>query len=126
MNENDFKSKFKLSSDVLQNLFENGKSPLSGQFLRWKLWAHWSQYVGESLALQTEPVGYHNGLLVIWVKSSSWMQELQFVKNEIVDSINAKLQINYVRNIRFTLDRRDVPSEDTPKFQLKKNIQKFK
>ncbi len=115
------KGKLTASSNVLQNLLESGKSPLSDQFLRWKLWARWKEIVGPSIAEQTDPVGYRFGTLYVWVKNSSWMQQLIFMQETITNTINTKLGETYVKNIRFTMDRRSVPSADQS--ELKKVIE---
>ncbi len=96
-------------SDVLQNLLENSKLPISEQFTRWKLWRKWDEVAGPTLAPHTLPVGFQRGTLYIWVKSSAWMQQLQFAAVPLRDKINAYLGRNYVRYIRFTLDRHSVP-----------------
>lgn len=109
MDEQDYNPKFKLSSEVLMNIFDSGNTPLSEQFIRWKLWAQWKEVVGPTIAQYTEPVGYQRGCLYLWVKNSTWMQQMIFMREPIQKSINSKLQKKYVRSIRFTLDRRDVP-----------------
>ncbi|RZJ40298.1 MAG: DUF721 domain-containing protein, partial [Chryseobacterium sp.] len=78
-------------SEVLQKLFESGNSPLSEQFMRWKLWARWSEFVGPTVAENTEPVGFHRGTLFLWVRNSTWMQQLSFMREHIQDSINKKM-----------------------------------
>ena len=109
--EFDIKPQFKTGSEVLQALFENGKSPLSDQFLRWKLWARWADYVGASLAKECEPVGYFRGTLYLWVQNSSSMHHLNFLKEQIQTEINKKLRRKFVDKIRLTLDRKEVPQE---------------
>jgi len=96
-------------SDVLQNLLENSKLPISEQFTRWKLWRKWDEVVGPTLAPHTLPVGFHRGTLYIWVKSSPWMQQLSFAAAPLREKINSYLGRDYVRQIRFTLDRHSVP-----------------
>jgi hypothetical protein len=59
----------------------------------------------------SEPVGYHHGVLYVWVKNSSWMQQLVFMREPMKEAINKKLQMNYVREIRLTLDRKSVPQD---------------
>src|ERR1700692_4936776 len=110
MREQDPRTKFSLGSEVLQRLFESGKSPMSEQFVRWKLWARWKEFVGATVGEQTEPVGFSRGTLYLWVRSSTWMQQLTFMKDHIRVSINKKLGQEFVKNIRFTLDRRAVPA----------------
>jgi predicted nucleic acid-binding Zn ribbon protein len=110
------------SSEVLQALFENGKSALSVQFIRWKLWKKWSEYVGPTMAACSEPVGYHRGVLYVWVRNSSWMQQLVFMREPMKDAINKKLQQNYVREIRLTMDRKSVPADAMTSNELKESI----
>lgn len=125
MRDQDPKSKFSLGSEVLQRLFESGSSPLSEQFMRWKLWARWSEFVGPTIAQNTEPVGLNRGVLYLWVKSSSWMQQLTFMKDPIRDTLNKKLGRPMIKNIRFTLDRREVPGENQAQQEFKNVISKI-
>ena len=125
MREQDPKSKFSLSSEVLQKLFEGGNSPLSEQFMRWKLWARWKDFVGSTVAQNTEPVGFYRGTLYLWVRNSSWMQQLTFMKDHIQKSINQKLGKQFVKNIRFTLDRREVPGQNENQQEFKNVIAKI-
>ncbi len=111
------KGKLSIGSEVLQRLFENGKSPLSEQFLRWKLWAKWEEVVGPTIAKNAEPVGFQRGVLYIWVRNSSWMQQMIFMKDHIQQGINQKFDNNFVKYIKFTLDRHEVPQSDQDGFK---------
>jgi predicted nucleic acid-binding Zn ribbon protein len=117
MRDQDPKTKFSLGSEVLQRLFESGNSPLSEQFMRWKLWARWSEFVGPTVSKNTEPVGFYLGTLYLCVRNSSWMQQLTFMKDHIKNTINEKLGKQFVKNIRFTLDRREVPQDNQEDFK---------
>lgn len=112
-----------ISLEVLQGLFENGDSTLSQQFIRWKLWKKWSEYVGASVAAISEPVGYRKGTLYVWVKNSSWLQQLAFMLEPMKSSINQKLGFNYVNTIYLTMDRKKVPSSPEESDQLKKAVE---
>ncbi|WP_413289019.1 DUF721 domain-containing protein [Bdellovibrio sp. HCB337] len=125
MREQDPKSKFSLGSEVLQRLFESGNSPLSEQFMRWKLWARWGEFVGPTVAQNTEPVGFYRGTLYLWVRNSSWMQQLTFMKDPIQHAINQKLGRQFIKNIRFTLDRREVPNQQAAQQEFKNVISKI-
>jgi hypothetical protein len=123
MRETDFKSRFKIGSEVLQSLFENGKSPLSDQFLRWKIWAQWESIVGPTVGKNSEPVGYYRGTLYLWVPHSTWMQQLVFMRHQIKVAVNRKLGKIYVKDVRLTLDRKAVPSSPEEQRQFKKIVQ---
>lgn len=116
------KSKLTLGSQVLQALFENGKSPLSVQFIRWKLWRKWPEIVGPTISQNCEPVGYRQGVLFLWVKSSSWMQQMVFMREPMMKKINDHLQMRYVSEIRLTLDRRSVPADAQGQEELKESM----
>ena len=111
MSEQDFRSKFKTSAEVLKGLFDDRKKGgvVADQFLRWKLWMTWKDVVGASIAEYCEPVSYRDGTLWLWVKNSSWMQQMTFMTDSIKNVINQKFRKGYVREIRFTLDRRGTP-----------------
>lgn len=125
MPEFDLKNKFSKGSEILQQLFESKKGSLSGPFLRWRLWARWDDYVGEAIAKNSEPVGYQKGVLYIWVKSSPWLQQMNFVRDQVKDRINSKLQIKFVKEVRFTLDRKDVPQDLEERQDLLQTVEKM-
>ena len=96
-------------SKVLQTLLANSKSPLSDGFQRWKLWRFWPTVVGQTLGQVCEPVGYHRGMLYIWVKSAARMQEIRFFEDSLRQKVNAYVGREWVRSVRFTMDRRGIP-----------------
>ncbi|MBX3016619.1 MAG: DUF721 domain-containing protein [Bdellovibrionaceae bacterium] len=122
----DPKFPLKGSDAVLQGLFENGNSPLSAPFQRWKMWKRWPEFVGPTMAEVTEPVGLQKGTLYIWVKNSTWMQQVSFLKEQLRVSLNQKLgQKNTIRRIQLTLNRNLVPQDPEALAQLKETIQKL-
>lgn len=123
MREKDFKPKFHTTAEALKSLFEEKQGgPVSSQFLRWKLWMQWSEIVGETIAQNSEPISYYNGTLYLHVKNSTWMQQMTFMSENIKNAINQKFKKGYVKEIRFTLDRKGTPDRDNQEFQ--KNVKK--
>lgn len=122
MSENDFKTKFKTGAEVLQKLLESQVGPVSDQYLRWKLWLNWKDIVGLTVSQHSEPISYRNGLLWLWVENSVWIQHLGFMSESIKEAINKKFRSGFVKEIRYTLDRRQVPSAENEVFrdQVKK------
>ena len=92
-------------SSVLQSLLSNGKSPLSDQFLKFKLVKSWKKIVGETAAGSTLPVSLKFSRLVIWVNSSARLQELRFMEEELIRRINKFLGQDRITELRFTMDR---------------------
>lgn len=115
-------AKLESSGHVLQGLFEDGKSPLSKPFLRWKLWRVWPEVVGETVSQICEPVSYDRGMIWIWVKNSTWMQQLMYLKPDYIRKINHWANQEFVHDIRFTLNRREIPEDMYERNQLQNSV----
>ena len=114
----------KSADEVLQMLLQNSKSPLSHQFLRWRIWKDWKTLVGAQIASKCQPVGYHRRTLYIWVESSAWMQQLNFFSSQIKAKVNQHVGKEWVNSIRYTLDRKSVPNSDEGAQNLRENLSK--
>jgi hypothetical protein len=68
-----------------------------------RVWDIWGEVVGPQIAGKTRPEALRNGVLVVSVTSSVWMQELSFMKQKILDRINQRLASGTIREIRFKL-----------------------
>lgn len=145
MKENDRKPKFKTSAEVLQSLLsgqgktslgykkdatgsswkkqDSGIDHMADQFSRWKLWMNWKDIVGPTTAQNCEPISYHQGVLTLWVKNSTWLTQINFMSETIKNTINSKFAAGMIKEIRVSTDRKNVPSSDDEQF--KTNLQKF-
>lgn len=93
-------------SDVLQNLFQNGKSPLSAGFTRWRLEREWKKVVGAEFSQSCTPVGFQNGTLWLWVSHPGFIQHLRFFEGQILEKVNQYLGYKYAHRVGFTLDKK--------------------
>lgn len=125
MADEDFDNKFKTGTEVLQKIFEGGSSPLSKQFIRWKMWSKWDQVVGPTLAKQTEPVGLQQQVLWVWVPHSTVLQQMHFLKDNILQAVRKSYPQLNVQEIRFTLDRKKTPSSEEPRQKVQEFIRKM-
>ena len=71
------------------------------QFRVYRLWKFWAEEVGEPIAAQAQPAGFHAGVLSVRVSTHAWMQELQFLKEIIRERLNARLGSDLIRDIYF-------------------------
>jgi len=67
------------------------------------VWTVWGEVVGPLLASRTEPIRIEDGKLFVRAANSSWMQELQFLKDEIRNRLNHRLGAPIVREIFLVL-----------------------
>ena len=61
----------------------------------------WPSVVGQKISENTEPVSVEGGVLSIKTKNSSWSQELQLQKPQILEKLNKRLNKKIIKDIRF-------------------------
>lgn len=69
------------------------------------VWNVWEEVVGDVLASKTEPIRIEEGKLVIRVANSTWMQEIQYLKDDIRIRLNRRLGGPIVRDLYLILGR---------------------
>jgi len=72
----------------------------------------WHRAVGPQISAQTAPSKFKNNTLFVTVSTPAWMQQLRFMKQEIMDKVNAEWEKEEIRNIHFTIG--DIPSTPAP------------
>lgn len=112
------------STELLQSIFQNSKSPLGNEFQRWKLWMHWEKIVGSQIAKHSTPVSFRDGNLYVWVKNSVWLQEMSFLAGPLKDKINVSVGWTWVHRIIFTTDRKSVPTVEESSQDLRDFLSK--
>lgn len=110
MSERKKDQKLQPVSNILQGLLARGQSPLSDQFLRWRLWSSWRELVGPSIGGYSTPVGFSRGVLMVWVKSPAHLQEMSFGLEILREKVNDFVGFDWVVSVKLTLDRKDVPT----------------
>jgi hypothetical protein len=92
-------------------------SPQQQSILQYKpIWECWQDAVGPTVAAHAQPEGIQkNGVLWVAVSSSAWMQELQFVKQTIVDSLNQLANKKLVKDIHLRLGDIHPPAPTLPR-----------
>src|SRR5574340_236836 len=68
-----------------------------------RLAAAWHQAVGERIAAHARPEKLQRDTLFVRVSDSVWMQQLHFLKQDILEKINQLLVGKEVKNIHFSL-----------------------
>ncbi len=58
---------------------------------RHAIWSCWEEIVGPEVASKTRPEFFSGKCLFITVEHSSWMHQLNFLKDQIIHNINRKL-----------------------------------
>jgi len=84
------------------------------------------QTVGKNINEVTRPYKVYKQKLYVYVNSSAWLQQLNFLKKEILEKINENLNVK-LKDIVFKIGNiekeigavKDLPEEDSPDKNLK-------
>ena len=87
--------------DVLRSAL--ARLPVARELADHAVWAHWDAVVGPTLARHARPERLRRGVLMVAVDSAEWMQELQFLKRDLRDRLNARLGRRAVRDVFLVL-----------------------
>jgi len=89
-----------------------------GRMRVYQLWDFWDAVVGAAIAERAQPQRIHDGILFVQVATHTWMQELQFLKEDIRTRLNDRLGAALISDLRFVLGRiprrRAEPPEPLP------------
>ena len=67
------------------------------------LYRLWNEAVGEQIARNASPVLVRGDVLHVNVSSSVWVQQLQFLRDIMLEKINANLRGRKIKDIRFKI-----------------------
>jgi hypothetical protein len=67
----------------------------------YRVWTFWTDEVGPAVAARAEPAAFRDGILSVRVAGAAWMQELQFMKEELRERLNRRLGATVIRDIYF-------------------------
>ncbi len=69
----------------------------------YRLWEQWADVVGPVIAPNARPAAIKGKLLLVNVSSAPWMQQLQYLKYELMEKLNKALGSEAVKDIRFKI-----------------------
>ncbi len=95
------KDKVRSLGEVLHTLFDELQA---GNRMKYgEVFACWKECVGQRIAEQTCPAHVRNGVLHVNVTSSSWLQQLHYMRDRITEKLNSRLSSPGVQDIRFRI-----------------------
>lgn len=90
-----------LSTELTSAMRSMGEN---ARYIHPEIWARWFQIAGEQIYQKTFPRMYKHKILTISVTNSAWMQELSFMRPQLLDRLADQVGPNVVLEIRFVLD----------------------
>lgn len=86
---------------ILSGLIDRQRSGQAGDFDR--VYGSWEKIVGGAVAANTRPEAISGGILLVYVSSSVWIHQLQFLRTEIIENINRFLKSKRIEDIKFKI-----------------------
>ena len=90
--------------DVITSLLQDSRLPFNPADSQ--IWDVWQDVVGQAIARHAHPAWIKNAHLRVTVSDPIWIQELQFLGNDIKAKLNQKLGRDAVDTIEFKLGTR--------------------
>ena len=66
-----------------------------------KVWDIWEEALGDFISSHTKPEAFKNGLLIVNVDNPAMMQQLHFLKKEVISKLNKAIGKDEIKNIKF-------------------------
>jgi predicted nucleic acid-binding Zn ribbon protein len=73
---------------------------LSEPMMGWQAVELWPEVVGERAAAHSRALSFRDGPLVVEVDSSTWMNELTYLKRRVIEELNRRLDGEIVHDVR--------------------------
>jgi predicted nucleic acid-binding Zn ribbon protein len=68
-----------------------------------EVWRLWDETVGKTIAQNARPAAFKGKLLIVHVSSSTWIHQLQFLKNDMIIRLNAGFGKPLIEEIKFKI-----------------------
>ena len=99
--EDDKRPSFVHIGSVIDGVLKNYRA--KPDFELTEVWRLWDDAVGETIAKNARPAAFKGKLLIVHVMSSTWLHQLQFLKNDLMTKINAALGKPLIQEIKFKI-----------------------
>ena len=95
------KAKFEHIGSVLVDVLKAYRKDADEELVQ--IWQMWDDIVGEVIAQNARPAAIKGKLLLVHVSSSTWIHQLQFLKEEMIAKLNKTLGKTAVGDIKFKI-----------------------
>lgn len=68
-----------------------------------QIWPLWDEVVGPTIAQNARPAAFKGKLLIVHVLSSTWIHQLQFLKDDLTVKLNDALGKALIEEIKFKI-----------------------
>ena len=95
------KDQFTSIKDIISSLLKDPSLPFNPADAR--IWEVWDEAVGPGIAGHARPSWIRKGLLRVEVSDPIWLQELEFISDDIRERLNETLGGKRIKRLEFRL-----------------------
>ena len=95
------KTKFVHIGSIIDDVIKSYRRESDAELIQ--VWNVWDGVVGEVLAQNARPAAFKGRVLLVHVSSSTWIHQLQFLKQEMIDKLNTALGKVLIEELKFKI-----------------------
>ena len=95
------KAQFVHIGSILNEVLKTYRREPDGELIR--VWNVWDGIVGEVISKNAKPAAFKGRILLVYVTSSTWVHQLQFLKKEMITRLNEALGKVLIDDLKFKI-----------------------
>ena len=95
------KAQFVHIGSILDEVLKTYRREPDGELIR--VWNVWDGIVGEVISKNAKPAAFKGRILLVYVTSSTWVHQLQFLKKEMIARLNEALGKALIDDLKFKI-----------------------
>lgn len=85
-------------TDLLGSILRG--TPAEMRLKEGRIWEVWDEAVGSKIAKHVQPVAFREGTLTLHVDSAPWLQQLTYLKKDLIAKVNEALDEELVKELQ--------------------------
>ena len=95
------KTEFVHIGNIIDDVLKTYRREPDGQLMQ--VWQTWDRVVGDVVSKNARPAAFKGRMLLVYVTSSAWVHQLQFLKKEIIFKLNEALGKTLIDDLKFKI-----------------------
>ena len=95
------KAKLEHIGSIIDDVLKSCRREHDGELIR--VWNVWDDIVGEVISKNAKPAAFKGRTLLVYVTSSAWVHQLQFLKKQMIVKLNEALGKSLIDELKFKI-----------------------
>ncbi len=95
------KTKLVHIGSIIDTVLKTCRRESDGELIQ--VWHVWDGIVGDVIAKNAKPAAFKGRILLVYVSSSTWIHQLQFLKAEMIGKLNQALGKQLIDDLKFKI-----------------------